>query len=114
MVRRSTSPSAGIGIGASTTSKLAGVGRPEGRDFSRIWRFIRVSLQYLTCQPLTCNLIGAMGTVQQEIRQRRPFGSTAQEAIVALLRTADLVRRQTTALVEPHGITMQQFNVLRI
>src|SRR5262249_53382952 len=55
-----------------------------------------------------------MGTVQQEIRQRRPFGSTAQEAIVALLRTADLVRRQTTALVEPHGITMQQFNVLRI
>ncbi len=30
------------------------------------------------------------------------------------MRTADLVRRQMTSLVEPHGITLQQFNVLRI
>ena len=30
------------------------------------------------------------------------------------MRTADLVRRQMTALVEPHGITLQQYNVLRI
>ena len=32
-----------------------------------------------------------MGAVQQEIRQRRPFPSVSHEAIVALLRTADLV-----------------------
>ena len=55
-----------------------------------------------------------MGAVQQEIRQRRPFQSVAHEAIVALLRTTDLVRRQIAALVEPYGITVQQFNVLRI
>src|SRR6266446_1330006 len=55
-----------------------------------------------------------MGAVQQEIRQRRPFPSVSHEAIVALLRTADLVRRQITTLVEPHGITPQQYNVLRI
>src|SRR5436309_6656573 len=55
-----------------------------------------------------------MSAVQQEIRQRRPFPSIAQEAIVALMRTTDLVRRQIAALVEPHGITPQQFNVLRI
>jgi DNA-binding MarR family transcriptional regulator len=55
-----------------------------------------------------------MGTVQQEIRQRRPFSSVAQEAIVALLRTADLLRRHMASVVEPHGITVQQFNVLRI
>ena len=57
-----------------------------------------------------------MGTsaLQQEIRQRRPFQSVAHEAVVALMRTADLVRRQMTALVEPHGITLQQYNVLRI
>jgi DNA-binding MarR family transcriptional regulator len=55
-----------------------------------------------------------MGTVQQEIRQRRPFASVSQEAIVALMRTADLVRRRVAAVVEPHGITLQQFNVLRI
>ena len=30
------------------------------------------------------------------------------------MRTADLLRRQMTALVEPFGITVQQFNVLRI
>src|ERR1700738_3820994 len=55
-----------------------------------------------------------MGAVQQEIRQRRPFASVAQEAIVALMRTTDLVRRQIAALVEPYGITPQQLNVLRI
>jgi DNA-binding MarR family transcriptional regulator len=55
-----------------------------------------------------------MGAVLEEIRQRRPFPSVAHEAIVALLRTADLVRRQVAALVEPHGITPQQYNVLRI
>jgi DNA-binding MarR family transcriptional regulator len=30
------------------------------------------------------------------------------------MRTADLLRRRMAALVEPHGITVQQFNVLRI
>jgi DNA-binding MarR family transcriptional regulator len=52
--------------------------------------------------------------LQQELRQRRPFQSAGHEAIVGLLRTADLIRRQAAALVEPHGITLQQFNVLRI
>jgi DNA-binding MarR family transcriptional regulator len=52
--------------------------------------------------------------LQHEIRQRRPFQSAAHEAIVGLMRTTDLVRRQITALLEPHGITPQQFNVLRI
>lgn len=55
-----------------------------------------------------------MSSLQHELRQRRPFASPAHEAVVGLMRTADLVRRQMTALVEPHGITLQQFNVLRI
>lgn len=55
-----------------------------------------------------------MGQVYQEIRQRRPFPSIAQEAVVALLRTTDLVRRHAIALIEPHGLTLQQYNVLRI
>jgi DNA-binding MarR family transcriptional regulator len=55
-----------------------------------------------------------MGELQREIRQRRPFQSPAHEAILALMHTADLVRRQFAALVEPHGITTQQYNVLRI
>jgi DNA-binding MarR family transcriptional regulator len=52
--------------------------------------------------------------LQHELRQRRPFQSAAHEAIVGLMRTADLIKRQAAALVEPHGITLQQFNVLRI
>jgi DNA-binding MarR family transcriptional regulator len=52
--------------------------------------------------------------LQREIRQRRPFASVAQEGVVSVMRTADLLRRHMTALVEPFGITVQQFNVLRI
>jgi len=52
--------------------------------------------------------------LQREIRQRRPFPSVAQEAVVSVIRTADLLQRQMAALVEPFGITVQQFNVLRI
>ena len=52
--------------------------------------------------------------LQRELRQRRPFQSPAHEAVVGLMRTADLIRRHAAALVEPHGVTVQQFNVLRI
>jgi len=52
--------------------------------------------------------------LQKELRQRRPFQSAAHEAVLGLMRTADLIRRQASALLEPHGITLQQFNVLRI
>ena len=56
----------------------------------------------------------AVTPLQRELRQRRPFPSTAQECVVALLRTTDLMRRQTAVVVEALGITAQQFNVLRI
>jgi DNA-binding MarR family transcriptional regulator len=52
--------------------------------------------------------------VQDEIRQRKPFSSRAEEGVVALVRTADLLRRALTGVVEPDGITLQQYNVLRI
>src|SRR3981081_4191954 len=52
--------------------------------------------------------------IVQELKQTRPFPSKAQEAAVALLRTADVVRRLFGAVVEPEGITVQQYNVLRI
>ena len=52
--------------------------------------------------------------IQKEIRQRRPFGSVFQEATVAMLRTADVVRRRAAAVIEPFGITVQQYNVMRI
>lgn len=53
-------------------------------------------------------------SIQREIRQNKPFVTASQEAVVALIRTGDLVRRAVAAIVEPHGITVQQYNVLRI
>ena len=52
--------------------------------------------------------------IQREIRQTRPFRSLSQEGVVALLRTADVVRRYIARVLDPYGITPQQFNVLRI
>jgi MarR family transcriptional regulator, organic hydroperoxide resistance regulator len=52
--------------------------------------------------------------LQQEIKQSKPFRSTAQEATLSLLRTTDVLRRRMAGLIEPHGITGQQYNVLRI
>src|SRR2546422_11015375 len=52
--------------------------------------------------------------LQREIRQRKPFRSPTQEAVVGLLRTTDRVRRSLAGVVEPRGVTLQQYNVLRI
>ena len=53
-------------------------------------------------------------TLQADLKQNKPFAAPTAEAAVALLHTADLVRRSVAAVVEPHGITPQQYNVLRI
>jgi DNA-binding MarR family transcriptional regulator len=53
-------------------------------------------------------------SIQREIRQSQPFRSRADEATIALLRTADVVRRRIAECMAPFGITMQQYNVLRI
>lgn len=52
--------------------------------------------------------------LQREIRQNRPFRSKAHEATVALLRTADILRQALSEVVDPAGLTLQQYNVLRI
>jgi DNA-binding MarR family transcriptional regulator len=52
--------------------------------------------------------------LQVAIRQGKPFSSPGHEAAVAILHTADVVRRRLSGTVEPFGITLQQFNVLRI
>jgi DNA-binding MarR family transcriptional regulator len=52
--------------------------------------------------------------LQQEIKQTKPFRSVSQEATIGLLRTTDVLRRHMTTLLEPEGITPQQYNVLRI
>ncbi len=55
-----------------------------------------------------------MSPLRKEIRQGKPFRSRGQEVVVALIRTADLVRRVVGRVLEPYDITVQQYNVLRI
>ena len=52
--------------------------------------------------------------VQTEIRQTRPFRSRRQEATIALLRTASVVSRVLERVVEPAGLSLAQYNALRI
>ena len=67
----------------------------------------------MTSQLLSTNVTAPV-TLRDEIRQTRPFAAPSQEAAVALLLTADLVRRAVASVLDPHGITPQQYNVLRI
>jgi MarR family transcriptional regulator, organic hydroperoxide resistance regulator len=53
-------------------------------------------------------------TLQQELQQSKPFDTPADEALVALMRTASLVRRAIGQRVEAYGISPAQYNVLRI
>ena len=57
---------------------------------------------------------GRSSAVQSEIRQTKPFRSNAQEATIALLRTASIVSRALGRVVEPSGLSLAQYNALRI
>jgi DNA-binding MarR family transcriptional regulator len=50
----------------------------------------------------------------EELKQTRPFHSAGHEAVVSILRTAAVVQRHIAQVVETNGITIQQYNVLRI
>lgn len=55
-----------------------------------------------------------MTTLQDEIKQTRPFGSAEQEAFLSLGRTWALLEHAMAEVLKPHGITLTQYNVLRI
>ncbi len=53
-------------------------------------------------------------SIHEEIQQSKPFRTRSEEAFLALLRTADDMRRRVSQVLEPAGVTLQQYNVLRI
>ena len=55
-----------------------------------------------------------MGKVKAAIRQSKPFGTPAEEAFVTLLHTTDALQRNVAALLKEAGLTLAQYNVLRI
>jgi DNA-binding MarR family transcriptional regulator len=52
--------------------------------------------------------------LRDELKQTRPFHSSAHEAVLSILRTAAVVQRHISQVVEASGVTIQQYNVLRI
>jgi DNA-binding MarR family transcriptional regulator len=52
--------------------------------------------------------------IAEELQQSKPFGTPAEEAVVSVMRTAALVRRAFAARIEPLGLSVAQYNVLRI
>jgi MarR family transcriptional regulator, organic hydroperoxide resistance regulator len=54
------------------------------------------------------------GRLQTEILQRKPFDSLEQEALLNVLRTADVLTQRITAVLKPFKLSHSQYNVLRI
>jgi DNA-binding MarR family transcriptional regulator len=56
----------------------------------------------------------AKSVLQEELRKKHPFASLEQEAALNLLRTVDHLSQDSQALLQAHGISGPQYNVLRI
>jgi MarR family 2-MHQ and catechol resistance regulon transcriptional repressor len=55
-----------------------------------------------------------MGNIYDDLKQSKRFADPRQEAVVALLRTADVLRGRIEAALLPHRVSPEQYNVLRI
>ncbi len=52
--------------------------------------------------------------LQQELKQRKPFTSLRQEVILSVARTSAVLMHAFEQAFKAHGITLTQYNVLRI
>lgn len=71
----------------------------------------------MTCKLMACNtgLRETMApSLQSELKKRGPFDSVEQEAMLALMRTTDLLENRLARLLRSYGLTLTQYNVLRI
>lgn len=53
-------------------------------------------------------------TLRHELRQEKPFRSLREEALLNIARTEAVAREQLELVLAPHGLSMTQYNVLRI
>jgi DNA-binding MarR family transcriptional regulator len=52
--------------------------------------------------------------LQHELKKKRPFELPEQEAALNILRTSDQLQIHFARLLREHGLTLSQYNVLRI
>ena len=53
-------------------------------------------------------------TLRDELRQEKPFRSLREEALLNIARTEAVVRERIERVLAAHGLSMTQYNVLRI
>lgn len=53
-------------------------------------------------------------SLRDEIKQTKPFGSPVEEAVLNIIRTAEVIRYTAADALKPFGLTGTQYNVLRI
>jgi len=53
-------------------------------------------------------------SLQQDLKQKKPFRSLQQEAYLSVVRTSTALTDAMEELVKSHGISATQYNVLRI
>lgn len=53
-------------------------------------------------------------TLREELRQDKPFKSLREEALLSIARTEAVTREWIERVLAPHGLSMTQYNVLRI
>ena len=56
----------------------------------------------------------ALAALAHEVGRKKKFRNSGEAAVIAILRTAVLLRRSLSAHFESAGVTMTQYNVLRI
>ncbi|HVY92790.1 MAG TPA: MarR family transcriptional regulator [Bryobacteraceae bacterium] len=54
------------------------------------------------------------GKLQQEIQQTRPFDLAEEEAVLNIVRTAEVAQRAISEFLDGFGLSAVQYNVLRI
>ena len=55
-----------------------------------------------------------LSTIAEELKQSRPFATTAEEALVSVLRSAAVLRHALGQQLDRFGLSLAQYNVLRI
>jgi DNA-binding MarR family transcriptional regulator len=53
-------------------------------------------------------------SIEDEIRQTKPFAQPSARALVSLLRTASILEHEENEMLRAYGLTGTQYNVLRI
>jgi DNA-binding MarR family transcriptional regulator len=68
----------------------------------------------LTVDVVTRTFSSMVPSLQSELKQGKPFHSLEHEAMLSVARTAAVLEHGTAEALKPHGLTLTQYNALRI